>query len=266
MKRLTLILLCWKVLSGQDSTYFVTDTYFYPLQDAQELTVSLDVKLGQLKLNPNQASRAIAGSIYYNPGQTRTQVDYSTRGRTGQLSVELVSAALDSNEDLKVDIKMTGFKVESLNTPYYNELDFALPRAVPSRYKLNFGMGDADLDFTGLAVRSLLLDCGMSDVDLVVGEPNTVPCDSVVLKSGLGDLRSEGLGYLQAKTVRLDVGLGSATIDMRGHTRSSTTIDADVGLGGLHLVLPTHSNIDVEVSTFLSSVDMSGLVQSGDNH
>ena len=62
--------------------------------------------------------------------------------------------------------------------------------------------------------------------------------------------------------MRMNVGLGSADLDLRGAVTEDVEVDIDVGLGSLDLTLPENVNIRLSVEqSFLSSVDVGGLVQ-----
>ena len=78
----------------------------------------------------------------------------------------------------------------------------------------------------------------------------------------MGDLSATGLGNLGADNIDINVGLGSADIDLSGDRIYDMDVNVDVGLGSLDMVLPDNANIEIFVdSSFLSSVDVYGLTK-----
>ncbi|NOZ74345.1 MAG: hypothetical protein GXO90_03065 [FCB group bacterium] len=262
-----ILIFSWSILWAQhDTSRTVTDTYHYSVDDISNLKMNFEYGFGKLTIKPLKETKAILGSLTYNPTQTVPKVDYKKSGDSGTLTVEVNNPGLDNGTKTHINFNLKHLEFDSKDNRIKSEIDFVLPTALPSRLNLDFGLGDADLDLSGIALRGLRIDCGLSDVDIFFGKPNQVICDSITLSNGLGDLRAEGLGFANAKRLDLEVGLGSAYIDLRGQTRSNMDIDAQVGLGTLNLILPENVNIRIEVGkSFLSSVDISGLRSREEN-
>jgi len=143
-----------------------------------------------------------------------------------------------------------------------NDMEFYFPSNIKTDLFLDFGVGDANIDLTNIAVNKLDVNCGLSDVELEINKRNDITCRSASIESGLGDLEVFGLGNLAAKIIDIDVGLGSADIDMTGEKIYDMEINVDVGLGSLDMILPDDVNIEIYVdASFLSSVDIYGLKQ-----
>jgi hypothetical protein len=141
-------------------------------------------------------------------------------------------------------------------------MEFYFPQNIKTDLFLDFGVGDADIDLTNIAITKLNVNCGLSDVTIEINKRNDVSCDNVNIESGLGDLEVYGLGNLGAKDIDINVGLGSAEVDLTGEKIYDMEVDVDVGLGSLDMILPDEANIEVYVdASFLSSVDIYGLKQ-----
>lgn len=254
------------VIGQPDTSVTITDTYHFSLDDISSLDANFEYGFGKLTINPYRETRAILGSITYNSIQTDPEVNYRKNGTSGILTVEINNPGLDEGVKTNVNFNLKQLEFSSKKDWMKSEIDFLLPIAVPLRLNLDFGLGDADLDLSEIQLRGLNVDCGLSDVDIVLHKPNQVVCDSISLSNGLGDLHAEGLGYTNARRLDLEVGLGSAYVDLRGQTASNMEIDIQVGLGTLNLVLPENVNIRIEVGkSFLSSVEISGLRSREEN-
>ncbi len=262
------LLIAATFLQGQDTlSHHVTDTYHYSINDLSALELNFDYGFGALTIKPLKDDSEILGSLSYQTHRTQPKVTFDRMGSTGKLKVKLTTPGADIDTGLPFNFKFDTENFKSQEQYLQSEIDFGLPIDIPSNLSMNLGMGSADLDLTGLSLRNLSMDCGLSQVKINVDKPNVESCDSVRLSNGLGDLKAYNLGNLNTHYMKLDVGLGSAYVDMRGSMKSNLMLDAEVGLGSLSLVLPEDANIRVTVDeTFLSSVDISELKKIDDHH
>ncbi|MFH1850768.1 MAG: hypothetical protein ABIA75_00325, partial [Candidatus Neomarinimicrobiota bacterium] len=198
-------------------------------------------------------------------------VNYDTYGNKGDLKIQIKSLKNDDwdyhaehDEDDDRTRYTFNFDFDGFDSDKFDqEVNFKLPPAVPIDMELDFGLGDAHIDLTGLSISELNLECGLSDVRLEVEKPNDYKCREVYIESGLGDFNAYGLGNLRSKYLNLEVGLGAAYVDLSQQTTDMSG-DISVGLGSLELVLPEKANIKIRVDdSFLSSVDVDDLVKTG---
>ncbi|MBC8402371.1 MAG: hypothetical protein H8E14_12855 [Candidatus Marinimicrobia bacterium] len=252
--------------SGYDKTEdadLVTDDYLFDVSRVKRLSVNFNYTAGSLEIKAG-TSKQIKGSIKYDPEEFLPSAQYDIFGSKGVFKVKMES--LNSRHAYDDDTEGIDFKFgfrDIKNNKYSQEFDFQLPPDIPTDLKLEFALGDADIDLSNLAITSLELECGLSDVRLEVDEINATKCKEVYIESGLGDFNAYGLGLLRAEYVNLDVGLGSTYIDL-SKQKSDLTGDIDVGLGSLELVLPKKANIKIRVDdSFLSSVDVDDMVKTG---
>ena len=153
--------------------------------------------------------------------------------------------------------------IEDGNDNY--KINFQMPTKMSTDMNLNFGLGKVDLDFSGLRISQLVMDCGLSDVTLVNTKSNIISCEKVHIATGISDFNSLGLGNFNASNYIFDVGMGSAEIDMSGSANKDSNLDINVTVGSLELKLPTNTNIELIINkNMLSSVNVKGLISSGD--
>ncbi len=240
---------------------WVRDYYHYRVRDIDQLQVYINYNLGGLNLKTNHRPGMIDGSIRYYPSVTKPKIQYKTRGLTGILDI----SAKTNDDERSSSISWNEIKSLKVNTDQLkNELEFELPGNIPTDLDLNFGLGEAQLDLTGLQLSELNLDCGLSDVQLQIDKLNEITCRTLKINNGLGSFTARGLGYLRADLVEVKVGLGSAELDFRGQIQKDLEINVDVGLGSLELILPKNVNVQATVKeNFLSGVEINDLVQSG---
>lgn len=235
---------------------WTTDYYNYRTEAIKRLDASFDWALGELVIRANNRPGMIDGKVEYHAERTIPEVDFRVTGTRGRLRVEH-----DTHENWGASLHFN-FKDRDWDDQYHNKIEFELPPDIATELTLDFGLGEAHLDLTDLDLTELELDCGLSDVKLVVSSPNRVRCDNLSIDSGMGDFNAISLGNLRAREINLDVGLGSATLDFTGQIVEDMTIDVRVGLGSLDLRLPRNANIRARIEdTFLSSVDVDDLVR-----
>ena len=74
------------------------------------------------------------------------------------------------------------------------KINFQMPTRIAIDIYLEFGLGEAELDFTNLRISQLKMDCGLSDVRMKVSKPNRIDCDIVEISTGISDYNGTGLG------------------------------------------------------------------------
>lgn len=268
MKPLSLVapLFLLAALAAQDRPERITEDILFRVGDIHAMDVTLSYSLGTLTLSPNRDTRQIEGVIEYYPGLITPRIEYEEVGSKGELDIQLEhSSNADVEEEFSYSGRVGGRWKSLEGKEYHSDLDIRLPRGIPMNMQFDLGLGEADLELSQLVISDLRVECGLSDVEISMDSPNRVRTSSLSVETGLGDLTARGLGNLKAKTIRVEVGLGSADLDLSGNVVEDMDGSIEVGLGSLNLVLPRDANIRLEISeSFLSSVDVDDLIQEDD--
>ena len=133
---------------------------------------------------------------------------------------------------------------------------------MPTDFELDFGMGEANLDLSGIQIMSLNIECGMGRVELEINSPNMIQCEIVDIETGMGEFTGRGLSNLNAEIVNIEVGMGAAELDFSDAINGDMEIELEVGLGSIELILPNNVNISAKVHDhFLSSIELESLVK-----
>jgi hypothetical protein len=249
---IALLLTMAPIIMAQDGDcddYEREDYYEFNTRQYKDLDVSISYGLGELVIGPSDEKDKIEGTIIYDSRKITPKVTLENVSSSGVLKVK--TEKNDDDDDCRKRFR-----------DYDNEMEFYFPSNVKTDLFLDFGVGNAEIDLTDIAISKLNLNCGLSDVDIEINKRNNVVCKTVNIESGLGDLNIYGLGNLAAKNIDINVGLGSAEIDMTGDKIYDVDVNVDVGLGSLDMILPDNANIEIYVdASFLSSVDIYGLKQ-----
>lgn len=215
----------------------------FPLLQAQEqvlrtaslttehaLQVNVEGGFGTLHVlrGPGDAVYAVK-SIGEEQDHQRVTVSYSVKDRTGVLHVELNTGA---DEDGLSDL-LHLFKGSS-----GGRWQLELTDQIPIDYRMEFGGGHADLDFSGLRISNIRLEAGASSLNIRMKTPNPERLKLVSISAGLGSIHSESLGNLNFERLRFEGGLGSYSLDLSGAIRDGAKIYAEVGLGSLDILIP----------------------------
>ena len=105
---------------------------------------------------------------------------------------------------------------------------------------LNYGIGNANIDLTGLAVNNLKVNTGSADVNIGYAEnlSNRTSMDTFYVKVDLGSAQVKKLNHSKAKHVIADIGFGNLTLDFSDRAEISSNIRGSVGAGNLMIILP----------------------------
>jgi len=143
-------------------------------------------------------------------------------------------------------------------------LDVALSPEIPVSLDLELGAVEADVDLGGLLVRRLAYKTGASRTRLRFGRPNGAECEEAVLEAGAAEFEASGLGNTNCRRLRFSGGVGDVTLDFTGAWRRPMDADVNVGLGSLHVRLPSDVGVALQVSRFLASLDAANFTRRGD--
>lgn len=229
----------------------------YNLKKYDELRVIFDCSIGNLVVKPSTDRYYINGDVQYNPLMPKPNLKFSDKNNVAKLDFVINPKGTDINSNALNSLINKG------NDNYV--INFFMPKKISTDLKLDFGLGKVDLDFSGLRVTGLVMDCGFSDVNMRSEKPNIVKCDNISISTGVSDFNSSSLGNFNASKYYFDVGAGSAQIDMSGSANRDTKVKIDVTLGSLELKLPANTNIDLIIDqNLLSSINIRDLLSDGE--
>lgn len=105
---------------------------------------------------------------------------------------------------------------------------------------LNYGIGQADIDLSGLSIEKLKIHTGSADVNVGYSSAvyNPVQMDTFYVKVDLGSVNVEKLNLSRAKQVIAEIGFGNLLLDFSDKPRVKSNIKGSVGAGNLLIMLP----------------------------
>ena len=135
-----------------------------------------------------------------------------------------------------------------------------LTDAKPYFLELTYGVGNANIDLSGLAVRTLKINTGSADVNIGYhsGLENLVEMDTFIVKVDLGSVNAKNLSLAKTKYLVADVGFGNVLLDLSTTPLVGNHIIGSVGAGNLIITLPSEETpVIVKIKdSWLCSVKM----------
>jgi hypothetical protein len=216
-------------------------------QGQEELSVRVSYEAGQFTLGPASGNRLYQVRLRYDEEATSPIHDFGE----GRLQVG-------------VDRTTSPRRVTSPFSRRGNgedRLELQLGRQVPISLDLELGAVRTEMELGGIPLTALNLATGASDSFLQVSESNPLEMDRVALQVGAAAFRAEGLGRLNARSIEVDAGVGDVRLDLTGLIQERSRIEVSMGLGSVRIAVPRDVGIRLTRSTFLTSVNASGLSQ-----
>ena len=130
------------------------------------------------------------------------------------------------------------------NKTYNNDLwQLNLSEHIPFNLNLSYMVGDASIDLSRLAIERLKISSGSADVNLHYSDNsmNTVAMDTFFVKVNFGSINVSQLSHTMAKEIITEVSFGSIRIDCGDDWKIKSRINAFVGAGNMHIILPPSS-------------------------
>lgn len=111
----------------------------------------------------------------------------------------------------------------------------------PYNLELDYGVGNAYVDLSGLAIKKLKINTGSADVNIGYSSlENKVEMDTLSIKVDLGSLHVQNLNLSRTRYTSADVGFGNMTLDFSANPPLVTNrIEGSVGAGNLTIILPS---------------------------
>lgn len=217
-----------------------------PLDGAKEAEVQINLGLAKLELRAGDSKTLIEIHGEYDPEESDPQLRIDRRGDRAVINFDNREHRRNRHRNRDSDFESEDKFWITLSPKPLIDLD------------INVGLGKCVIDLDKLRIENLELDSGLSETDVSLDSPNPEGARRVTLKSGLGELKTNQLGYLRFQRLRVEGGLGDVELDLRGF-EGDGIVDLNVGLGSCRLTVPM--DVDVRIyyeSNFLSSIDLDG--------
>jgi hypothetical protein len=202
-----------------------------------------------------------AGTLTLSPGATgENLVDGTVTYNIEELKPEIVETGDE------IEIKQGDFRGLPPLDELINDWDLHLG-ATPLDLVIQGGAYEGRFELGGLALHSLSVRDGASNVELSFQEPNQAEMSLLRYETGASKVTLTGLANANFSTLSFSGGAGNYTLDFSGELQRDAVVTIEAGLGDLSLLIPEDVNAVVTVEgTALNINSGSGWSQSGQKY
>ena len=209
----------------------------------EKVELNFSMKSGSCIVKPSINSQLL--NVYTNQKEDNYSHTYNKSTENGICNVNL---HLDGNrsEGLSQSISYRMFGGSDDNDQKLWKVYLKEERAYD--LLLKYGIGQANIDLSGLSVEKLKVYTGSADINIgyLSGKDNAVVMDTFYVKVDLGSVNVKQLNLSKSKHVVADIGFGNLLLDFSDKPQVASTIKGSVGAGNLLIMLP-EDNIPVIV-------------------
>ncbi len=228
---------------------YVDFTQSEPVAGEESLRARVELKVGQIEVEPGSPANTYELELHYNELAFEPMIDFARESGVAELSIGLEGE---------------GKSFRGLGD---NRLYLRLSPEIPLELKTSNGVGECDLNLSGMKIRSLVLESGVGETKLRMLESNPITCEKLEISSGVGGLELVGLGNLSFDELEFRGGVGGASLDFSGNWDTVGEVEIEVGVGGISLRLPRDLGAEIRASkTFMSNLELPQFTKKGDTY
>jgi hypothetical protein len=213
----------------------------FTVEDApscESIKLCLKANSGNCYIKPSQEADIL--NVFSN--QTETSYSHNFRKEIKGKTVDVLLNLEENHAEGIGQTISTRFFSSSEKTSSSDKIwKMYLTEAKPYSLELSYGVGNANIDLSGLAIKRLKINTASADV--VVGYfsalQNQVEMDTLNVKVEVGSLNVRNLNLSRTRNVVADVGFGSMILDFSNKPIVGSKIKGSVGAGNLIIVLPS---------------------------
>ena len=249
------------VVVGQMKKQFTVDNQ----EACATVDLCLKAKTGNCFIRPTHSSELL--SIYSNQDLEEYAHTFSNEVKGAICFVKL---ALEQQDHRGVSKKISYQVFGGDEMPSDKFWKVYLTEDKPYSLDLDYGLGNANVDLSGLAIRKLKINTGSADVNVsyASGVENKVEMDTFFVKVDLGSLNVKQLNLSRSRVVVAEVGFGNIFLDFSNKPENMPTVKGSVGAGNMIILLPDQSvPVVVKIKdSWLCSVNLSRNLKKTDDN
>ena len=127
---------------------------------------------------------------------------------------------------------------------------------IPMNLVVKAGAYDAGLDFSGIPLRSLIVQDGASDAEIRFDTLNPEQMRTLAYQTGASEITFLGLANANFTQMSFEGGAGEYTFDFSGDLQQDANVDIQVGLSNVKIVVPAGVSAQLVVEGGLGNIDV----------
>ncbi len=246
---------------GQMKKQFTVDDQ----ESCKTVDLCLKAKTGNCFIRPAQNPELLA--IYSNQDLEEYAHTFSNEVKDAVCFVKL-ALEQETNRGVgkKISYQILGGE-ERISDKFWKVY---LTEAKPYSLSLDYGLGNANVDLSGLSIQKLKINTGSADVNVAYasGEENKVEMDTFFVKVDLGSLNVRQINLSRSKVVIAEVGFGNIYLDFSNKPSVIPVVKGSVGAGNMIIQLPDESvPVMVKINeSWLCSIKLSKTLKKISEH
>lgn len=203
----------------------------------ESISLHLKANSGNCFIKPSQNSEIL--NVYSNQDESSYSHNYrkELKGKTCLVYLNLEET---NSEGIGQTISTRVFGGPETPASSSNLWKMYLTDSKPYSLELNYGVGNAHVDLSGLAIKKLKINTGSADVNVSYNTlANQVDMDTFLVKVDLGSVNVRNLHLSKTKYMNADVGFGNMLLDFSEKPLVGNNVVGSVGAGNLVIVLPS---------------------------
>jgi hypothetical protein len=231
-------------LQAQDSPVWRTVDIARQLRDSQPQRIRVQYGAGRVEVRGSAEPLLYNMHLRYDQRRAAPVHRYDAAARSAVLGLETPDGA-----------QRFGDRDDS------GELRLVLPTTAPLDLDLQLGGTESRLDLGGIALRSLRLECGATDANVVFSQPNRAHMSDLTIDVGAADLLALHLANANTDQIRVHGGVGVVDLEFGGTWTRDLTVDAKLAVGNLILRVPSDIGIRLDIDRLLAGFEHEGMVK-----
>ena len=207
-------------------------------ESCDQIELSLKAKTGNCFIRPSQNQDIL--NIYSNQDLEEYAHSFSNEVK-GKVCMIKLNLQQDNQSGVghKISYKVLGADAVSADKFWKVYLTDSKPYSLD----LDYGLGNANVDLSGLAIKKLKINTGSADVNIAYnsGLENKVEMDTFSVQVDVGSVTVKQLDLTRSKVILADVGFGNLSLDFGTKALQRNRIKGSVGAGNLIISLPDES-------------------------
>ena len=216
---------------------------FFEVEDDGEARIEADLELALGRVTTGRAER---GTLF------QAEVDVASEG----FRPRFTHTTRGDQARIELGVQDTDGSLGRVRSSRANAWRLYFSDRTPLDLSLALGAAEADLDFTGIPLEHLNLDCGVAKATVRFTEANPAQMERMEIEAGLSEFTARGLGFARFERFEFDGGAGNFTLDFSGDAiEPGAHAELDVGMASLTVLLPAGQPIVLDApSSFMTQV------------
>lgn len=193
-------------------------------------TLELDLSAGSFTLVPVEADEELEVIADYDKARYRLTEEFEETG----------------GGDWTYRVKFSSRRSVMFGSGPESRVEIRVPKGHPLSIVGEVKMGQADMDFGGLALKAVDLETGMGEFDFEVSEPTPVAAESFRVEGRMGQLSVHSLGNASPEAAEFRFRMGEVRVGLEGPWRNDSQISIRCSMGECGARVPEDVFVNVE--------------------